>query len=431
MLSCAFASTARHSQTPVSNLWLTGWLTILLHFAALLFLHLPGIWGALATTTALASLTWAGALFMWAAVPYHSDKSSLWIFVCQLATNTFYIGVLMAGPVADWALNPAAALFGICPLVVLLVSFRTFNPALRWFNVTLNCSLSIFLLLVQHRPANGASLAMNGVLFAIFFGCSTNFFWVYRRATAGAFITIAGFFTWASVFVVAPFIESFFPLARVESEVWNLPKYLVSAGMILLLLEDQIEHNKHLALHDELTDLPNRRLFQDRLAIAIERARRSETQAALLVIDLDRFKHVNDTMGHHIGDLLLIEVGSAFVGRVRRSDTVARTGGDEFSLILEEPTCRADAEQVGQSLLQLLDEPLLLDGHLVRIGASVGIAMFPEDASNGESLCIAADLRMYEDKEKRSRSIERPVSSRAVPFPSQNLKANSDAELAQ
>jgi diguanylate cyclase len=185
---------------------------------------------------------------------------------------------------------------------------------------------------------------------------------------------------------------------HVDSEVWNLPKFVVAVGMILLLLEEQIEHNKYLALHDDLTGLPNRRLFHDRLASALERARRSSSHAALLLIDLDHFKQVNDTVGHHIGDLLLKRVSQIFVGRMRRSDTVARTGGDEFSVILEEPVTREDAVRVGQLLTQLLREPQELDGHTVRIGASVGVGIFPDDGTDAQSLCIAADLNMYAEK---------------------------------
>jgi len=189
----------------------------------------------------------------------------------------------------------------------------------------------------------------------------------------------------------------------VESEVWNLPKFIVAVGMILILLEGQIEHNRHLALHDPLTGLPNRRLFEDRLSSALDRARRSGTQMALLIVDLNGFKKVNDSFGHHIGDLLLQRAGAIFTGRVRRSDTVARTGGDEFSIVLEEPVSRTEAMHVSHALLELLGEPMLLgDDSLVRISASIGIAVYPEEAGDMESLCIAADRKMYEEKMKRS-----------------------------
>ncbi len=396
LLAGAFASVARRSATPFSGVWLTGWLMIAAHFAAFLFLGLPGIGGTLAAVVGLTALVWAGLLFMWSSVPYRQEISSRWMLGTLAGTNLLYITLISVSPALDWALNPAAALIGALPLLVALVSLRTFNSPLRWVVVALYAILSIFLLLFQHRPSNGADLAINALLFTIYIGCCFHFLLVYHRATTGAFITIAGFLAWASVFVVSPLMATFWPAVHIESEVWNLPKYVVAVGMILLLLEDQIEHNRHLALHDYLTGLPNRRLFQDRLASALERARRTQAQAALLVVDLDHFKEVNDTQGHHIGDLVLQQVAARFSARVRRSDTVARTGGDEFSVILEEPTSRDQAMHVGMSLLQILKEPMQLDtGHSVRVGGSVGIAIFPEDARDMESLCIAADLRMY------------------------------------
>jgi diguanylate cyclase (GGDEF)-like protein len=283
-------------------------------------------------------------------------------------------------------------------LVVSLGSIRALSHPLRWSLVLLYCVLSVFLLTVENRPGAGPVLAMNAVLFTVYFGCCIHFWYAYRRATAGAVITVLGFLVWANVFAAGPAVLMFFPHIHLESEVWNLPKYVVAVGMILILLEDQIEHNRFLALHDELTGLPNRRLFADRLASALERARRTGSQAALLLIDLDQFKQVNDTMGHHIGDDLLKHVGRLFAGRVRRTDTVARTGGDEFSVILEEPVSRSDALRVARTLTQLLEDPVLLEGHTVRIGASVGIAVFPDDAADAEALCIAADLRMYTSK---------------------------------
>jgi diguanylate cyclase (GGDEF)-like protein len=150
---------------------------------------------------------------------------------------------------------------------------------------------------------------------------------------------------------------------------------------------------------------------------ALERARRTGSQAALLLIDLDQFKQVNDSLGHHAGDQVLKHVGKVFGDRIRRSDTVARTGGDEFSLILDDPTSREDAERVGNSLIELLDAPFELGDQVVRIGASVGIAVFPEDALDAEGLCIAADLRMYDYKNKsgRHQHLARLPKSVAIP----------------
>jgi diguanylate cyclase (GGDEF)-like protein len=399
LLTLAFASVARHVRATVSAIWLTGWFLIAVHFAAFMFLGAPGYWADLASFIGLAALACAGVLFMWAAVPHRKEqRSSKWMLIALLTAYTLYFGLLVLDPIALWALTPAAVLVGVLPLSILILAFRQFRHPLRWTLVILNVILSVFLLIVQYRPGAGPTLAFEAVLFAVYLGCAIHFWYAYRRATAGSFITIAGFSAWASVFVAGPAIMYFFPNLHLEDEVWNLPKYVVAVGMIMLLLEDQLEHNKYLALHDELTGLPNRRLFQDRLDSAIERARRTGSHVALLLIDLDNFKMVNDTAGHHAGDQVLKHVGDLFTGRVRRSDTVARTGGDEFSVILEEPMTRADAARVGKTLAQLLDEPVTFGGKELRVGASVGIAVFPDDAADSESLRISADLRMYAGK---------------------------------
>jgi len=419
LLTLAFASVARHVKATVSAVWLTGWFLIAIHFAALMCLGVPGHWADLASFIGLAALACAGVLFMWAAVPHRSkQRSSRWMLAVLLTVYTLYIGLLVIDPIASWALIPTAALIGALPLAISLAAVQQVRHPLRWALVALNLALAIFLLIVQNRPEVGPTVAFEALFFVIYLGCAIHFWYTYRRATAGSFITIAGFFAWAGVFVAAPSIMYFFPSLHLESEVWNLPKYVVAVGMIMLLLEDQLEHNKYLALHDELTGLPNRRLFQDRLDSAIERARRTGSHVALLLIDLDNFKLVNDTAGHHAGDELLKHVGDLFTRRVRRSDTVARTGGDEFSVILEEPMTRADAARVGKTLAKLLDEPVTFGGKKLRVGASVGLAVFPDDAADSEALRIAADLRMYAGKtaSKESNSgaaVQQPVKRKA------------------
>ena len=403
LLATAFSAVARRSQASVSVLWLTGWALIALHFAAFIFAPAAGESGTIAVFIGLTALAWAGILFMWAIVPYRKSISSISMVAILLGTSGLYFGIILAEPVRPWALILAATLFGVLPLTLALITLRTNNHPLRWMLVALYCALSVFLLIFQNRSANGLNIALNAVLFTVYFGCSFHFLYAYRQRTTGAFITIAGFLGWAAVFVVAPSMGVILPRLQLESEVWNLPKYVVAVGMILVLLEEQIEHNKYLALHDELTGLPNRRLFHDRLGTALERARRTGSNIALLLIDLDQFKQVNDSLGHHAGDQVLKSVGKVFGDRIRRSDTVARTGGDEFSLILNDPTSREEAERVGSLLIDLLDEPFDLGDQTIRIGASVGIAVFPEDALDAEGLCIAADLRMYDFKHRSRR----------------------------
>ena len=418
VLTCAFASVARRGQTTASRLWLTGWVLIALHFAAFIFVQAPGIWGFLALEIGLASLAAAGVLFMWASVPYRTERSSRWMLISVLSTNVLYLVLIGFDRTPAWALNSAAILFGAAPMTIALTARRDFTHLLRWLLVGIYSVLAVFLLAVQNRPVTGPMFASNAVLFTVYFSCCLHVWYSYRgRGSAGSLITVAGFLGWAAVFVLSPLATVFVPHPQIESEVWNLPKYVVAVGMILLLLEDQIEHNKYLALHDELTGLPNRRLFLDRLAISLERARRMESKAALLVIDLNHFKQVNDTLGHHAGDLLLQRVSTIFQSRVRRSDTVARTGGDEFSLILEEPTNRSNARLVATSLMEMLDQPLQVGDHTLKVGASIGVAVFPDDAADLEGLCIAADLRMYDDKNvSRETSAERlPVKSEPLP----------------
>ncbi|HVZ83754.1 MAG TPA: GGDEF domain-containing protein [Terracidiphilus sp.] len=382
----------------MSRLWLTAWAAIVLHFLAFLFLSAPGTAGIAAACIGTAALADAALIFSYAAVPHRRTESSRWMLTALLTVTTLYTCLICLPVVPAWTLTSSAILLGALPLAIALRSVRTIRHPLRWAIVGIYACLSIFLLTVQNRANDGPDLALNAVLFVVYFLCALHFWFTYRRATTGSFLTIAGFLTWSSVFVVGPVLEAWFPAVHVDGEVWNLPKYVVAVGMILLLLEEQLEHNRYLALHDELTGLPNRRLFLDRLTLALERAKRQEIRVALLVVDLDRFKQVNDTLGHHAGDVLLQQVALTFAGRVRHSDTVARTGGDEFSVIIENPASVSSAQQVAASLMMQLNGPLEVEGRMVHVGASVGVALFPDDAHDVESLRVAADLRMYDDK---------------------------------
>jgi diguanylate cyclase (GGDEF)-like protein len=152
------------------------------------------------------------------------------------------------------------------------------------------------------------------------------------------------------------------------------------------------------ALNDELTGLPNRRLMADRLNQTLAVATRNLTGAALLYIDLDGFKLVNDSLGHSVGDLLLAEVGKRLQSRVRESDTLARLGGDEFAIIMGGISSKQHPGRLGAELLEALAEPFCIEGQEIRIGASIGVSLFPDHGVSSVLLLQNADSAMYAAK---------------------------------
>jgi diguanylate cyclase (GGDEF)-like protein len=154
------------------------------------------------------------------------------------------------------------------------------------------------------------------------------------------------------------------------------------------------------ALTDELTGLPNRRLLSDRLSQALATAKRESHVLAILYIDVDGFKLVNDSFGHRIGDLLLGQVADRLRQRIRESDTLARLGGDEFTMVLNSLHHKQEAELVARSLLDFLSRPFLIDHHEITISASIGISVFPDDGCDASDLLQLADIAMYTAKRK-------------------------------
>lgn len=158
------------------------------------------------------------------------------------------------------------------------------------------------------------------------------------------------------------------------------------------------ERIRHLAHYDTLTNLPNRALFYDRLHQSLVLAKREDRRVALMFIDLDRFKAVNDELGHAVGDLLLQSVAQRIRGCIRETDTLARLAGDEFTVILPNVEQEQDAQAVAEKILAALSVPALLEGHEVAAGASIGIAVYPRDAEDADGLVKRADNAMYAAK---------------------------------
>lgn len=163
---------------------------------------------------------------------------------------------------------------------------------------------------------------------------------------------------------------------------------------------------RHLASHDSLTGLPNRLLLDDRITQAIAQADRQRHEFAVAVLDLDRFKLINDSLGHHAGDELLCEVAARLKGAIRAVDSIARLGGDEFVIVFDGPVTRAETLEMGKRLLKVMELPMRLLGIDVHVSPSIGIAFYPRDGATIDTLLARADAAMYHAKERGRNNVE-------------------------
>ncbi|QEM69985.1 diguanylate cyclase [Geobacter sp. FeAm09] len=184
------------------------------------------------------------------------------------------------------------------------------------------------------------------------------------------------------------------------------------AGFVLMLndITERRQHEDtihHLAYHDALTGLPNRILLNDRLGQALASARRTGTRGALMILDLDRFKDINDSLGHSMGDLLLQAVGDRLRGLLRKSDTVSRMGGDEFVLLLPSIASAESAAVTAAKIVTAFNKPFVCSGRPLSVTASIGIADFPDDGGDAETLLKNADIALYRVKEAGRNDFQR------------------------
>jgi diguanylate cyclase (GGDEF)-like protein len=211
-------------------------------------------------------------------------------------------------------------------------------------------------------------------------------------AFAAADVGIGPAHQWLDLLVDSITLFAAFAIVTLAGDRWRTHDLQVDA------LRKTVEREKYRADHDPVTRLPNRSLFDLRLAETIARARRSHTAMAILVVDVDRFKDVNDRWGHPVGDAVLREIAKRLAAAVRGSDTVARIGGDEFAAIVQ-PLARVDdVVHLSTRLLAEVAAPVIVGDQTIAIAVSVGYAIFPDDATELEALVETADRRMYEFK---------------------------------
>ena len=204
------------------------------------------------------------------------------------------------------------------------------------------------------------------------------------------------------------FVSKPFDLAEVLMRVHNL----LEVRLLHEAARTHGEKQESLALHDQLTGLANRRLLADRMSMAVAHARRNKSTMALVYLDLDGFKQINDTLGHAAGDLLLKMVAQRLVVTVREEDTVSRQGGDEFILVLWHITGPSYADTVARKVIDALSQPFDVEGNAVSITTSAGVAIFPVHGDDVDTLTKSADLALYEAK-RAGKNVYR-ISGRTV-----------------
>ena len=394
ILVVVFWAISRKAVGEQIHLWLIGWAFVLVHFAAQFAATASGAWGLAAMYVSLDSLILAGVAFLISVSAIVSNRRSKMYLALAIA-----VPALVYSDGAIWGVSHQSFYYSLIVagmLAPLLVLWR--------HNHRSNLYAAGAVMAASAAGVTGWGVAHGDpeigvivILAALNFTAAILYWNHHKRPTAGVLTAVSGFMLWGAVFPTAALLQLFAPSVKVESEVWNIPKYLVAMGMILTLLEDQIERSTYLAYHDELTDLPNRRLLEDRLDQALAQANRTESKVGVFVLDLDHFKEVNDTFGHRVGDIALREVVARLGSRLRASDTLARSGGDEFTVVSQ--VDNAEGARVLLSALEsALADPILVAGEQVRTGLSIGLALYPDDGSNPDQLHAAADRAMYAAK---------------------------------
>jgi diguanylate cyclase len=384
----------RHPQEQ-ADIWLIGLLITLVESVAHIFYSQNGMPATILHIVVLDCYLFAGLVFTWDSrehpLPVRTRVTYLVVNgLPLLAINTTY-GLHIYRPVAYY---PWIALGVITAVTSSLILRRPWVSTLIHFAGW----IAIGLLIYNNRYREAVYWSLAGV-YAIA-GLK-----IQKRLplnSTGRLAILTGFFIWAICFFVHPFIVTLRAYADIASHVWNMQKSLISIGMILVMLEEQVSCNRWLALHDELTGLPNRRAFEDHLSVALERCRRSDDTLALFMLDLDGFKQINDNFGHQAGDQILRHVATSLRDHVQGFDSMARLGGDEFTLVRCTHGITQTVEQLSETIRKAIERPLNYDGHVLKVSASIGIALYPDDAADSTRLLRIADLRMYSLKQKRT-----------------------------
>jgi diguanylate cyclase len=399
-LIAVFWTLLRRTRQNRLNFWLVGWVLLLIHIVALFVAQNIGGSANGAYSVAVSMLVMIANAFIWAS----NDQleigwRNLSIVVCSAVPDAAFLTFDQYGVQAVWP-YVALTVLGTGSMLWMLRAWRgaTDHPTLRWRTSLVLAAYSVQGALVAlHQPDEAATwmLVWHYLAVAEFYRLTAS------HPSASVRFTVVSFIAWAFVFPVSDLMAVLWPHAHVDAEVWNLPKFLVATGMTFTLLEEQLSKAEYASLHDELTGLPNRRMLGRRLRETMESAKDTGSLVALVVIDLDGFKEINDTLGHAAGDEVLRWAARQFRTQLRPQDALARLGGDEFAIVLTEIADRDAAHRAAQNLRRALDAGMVILGRQLAIRASVGFSIYPDESDDVDRLYAIADRAMYDRKPRR------------------------------
>lgn len=400
LLTVLYYLRRRHPQDRV-DLWIVGLICIFIEAIAHALYAPSGPWHVPMHVVALDAYLAAGIIFLWAAAePLYPRRRTL-VFL-SLNTPLFVALLTLYGldvrvPLPYRTVIVSGAVMAIFSIFVAARGLSVSRAARLIVPQMLIWGLAWISVAGQHYR-DAAYLP----LFVLYLSTAAMFQLSLPRRSLGKVCIVAGFTIWALVFLFHSWVSDRPQYVDVAAEIWNMQKFLVTIGMLLMLLEVQVASNEWYGFHDQLTGLPNRRFFESQLAEALQRSQQTGTRTALIMIDLNGFKLINDSLGHEVGDRLLQHIGQSLRQVIRQQDVLARLGGDEFIIIAVDLPSGPPATQIAEAsrarVSEALRRPFHSGGHHLTVSGSIGTAIYPDDTSDEVSLRRLADQRMYEQK---------------------------------